>query len=571
MQGRGQSLLVGSMLVCIGFLTGAALSQVSRHWDDERPQNKRNTNQSRADGDAPARLRLVQPVETLSELHSPGQTSMIAGRVRIHDEGENHTDAAKLASDDVDGYWVTEQSDPMTETVNAESIADEFTNDLAKTTDLASASVSDGEFPPSAASSAVPAEILPPETAAPLSDAEVAEVEDVREIIRSEMPKAGEDEIALWAEELVGLPQEAVREIVRFRQRFGDSLLPGVTLGHIRAVQPGKASNRTPDRVERGTAEFNDRQFPADRSGMGNLSSDWQQANAIVSALRTAEAICLNNVANAVTVGFRRMRVTLVDLPYTSVTGQPAGDTADSDLAVGLGVQVGRSQLDQSQGRLDATGNVLDVAIVGDGYFCVQDPDDKRVYYTRLGQLQPDRENRLCIAVADRLFPLQPKIVLSDDIQIRRIDSGGRLRRSDDVDGEVVVDRIAVWRFPFGSELQPNGNSLLSETPASGVPQSGFPTEKGFGRLQSGHLEQSNVDVSSELAWLKRLRAIRSIVEQEFGGSAVSRSLVKVPPRPAVDGPQTVSQMGLKRAGDIHLETPEISPVSGSASDNDLP
>lgn len=205
-----------------------------------------------------------------------------------------------------------------------------------------------------------------------------------------------------------------------------------------------------------------------------------------------------NNLANVNTTGFKKSKIEFQELLYQT-TRAPGSEQGAGDL-VPTGVQVGEGSRPVSTakiftgGELSQTGERLDVAIQGDGFFEVQLPDGSRAY-TRDGALKTASDGR--IVTSDGL-PLQGgfQAVPAGTTNIT-IASNGEVTYTG-ANGNTNF-RVQLVRFNNPSGLQSLGGNLYKETPASGNPELGNPDENGFGSLQQGYLELSNVKIVEEM------------------------------------------------------------------------
>ena len=217
-----------------------------------------------------------------------------------------------------------------------------------------------------------------------------------------------------------------------------------------------------------------------------------------LDAQNTRMRVIANNLATVNTTGFKRDRATFETLAYQTITAPGSPSSAENRYAVGLslgtGVQMtGTARID-TQGSLTTTGNALDLAIEGAGYFQVATPDG-RTAYTRAGDLSRSPDGALVTATG---LPVQPPIQIPDGAQAIAVAADGTVSAT--VDGTATeVGRIEIARFANAAGLQPLGDNLLVETAASGAAQVGAPGSEGRGALRSGALEASNVNVVEEL------------------------------------------------------------------------
>jgi flagellar basal-body rod protein FlgG len=219
-----------------------------------------------------------------------------------------------------------------------------------------------------------------------------------------------------------------------------------------------------------------------------------------LDAQQTRMAVISNNLANINTTGFKRDRANFEDLLYQTQR-QPGGATSEqtmlpSGMATGTGVRVATTAKSFTQGNLGQTGNALDVAINGRGFFEVLMPDGSSAY-TRDGAFQVNAENEL---VTNEGYPVQPGLQIPEGAQSITIGSDGTV--SVQLQGQAAatqVGQLTVTDFVNPAGLHALGGNLYSETGASGPAQTGSPGESGAGLLVQGSLESSNVNSVEEL------------------------------------------------------------------------
>lgn len=207
-----------------------------------------------------------------------------------------------------------------------------------------------------------------------------------------------------------------------------------------------------------------------------------------------------NNLANVNTTGFRRNEARFQDLVYQQMRapGTPVGaSVVPVGQEVGLGVKVGSSEKIFTQGNLTQTGNPLDIAIEGDGFFQVTMPDGTTAY-TRDGSFKQDANGAM--VTADGYF-LQPQITIPQNAQQVSIGQDGTVTAL--VPGSTQpqqLGQIQLARFVNPAGLSPlGGHNLYTQTGASGTPVVAQPGLNGTGSLQNGYLENSNVQVVQEI------------------------------------------------------------------------
>lgn len=208
-----------------------------------------------------------------------------------------------------------------------------------------------------------------------------------------------------------------------------------------------------------------------------------------------------NNIANLNTTGFKRQRAEFQDLLYQNQRrvgslSSDQGTIVPAGVQVGIGVKAAAVYRITEQGNLTNTSNPLDVAIQGRGFFQVNMPDGTTAY-TRAGsfQLSPTGE----IVTADGLV-VNPGLTVPADTVTLTINASGQVLAQ--VSGQTApqtVGQLELANFANEAGLQNIGNNLLAETPASGAPTTGAASSTGFGSIQQGFLETSNVNVVNEI------------------------------------------------------------------------
>jgi flagellar basal-body rod protein FlgG len=210
--------------------------------------------------------------------------------------------------------------------------------------------------------------------------------------------------------------------------------------------------------------------------------------------------VIANNLANVNTTGFKRSRGDFQDLLYQTLkapgSAAAAGRELPTGLQVGLGTRPVATLKDNALGELRQTGNPLDMAIEGTGYFQVRQPNNE-VGYTRSGAFRTDSQGR--IVTADG-YPLEPPITIPQDAQNIVIAPDGTVSVRQPAQKDAVeVGRVQVVSFVNAAGLESIGRNLLRPSTASGEPVSGTPGENGLGTIAQGFLEGSNVKVVDEM------------------------------------------------------------------------
>ncbi len=207
-----------------------------------------------------------------------------------------------------------------------------------------------------------------------------------------------------------------------------------------------------------------------------------------------------NNLANVGTNGYKRGGVLFEDLMYQTL--RPAGAAVaeqaqlPTGLQVGLGVKVAASVRNFSQGSMQQTGNPLDVAIKGNGFFQVQMPDGTTAY-TRDGAFQVDATGAM---VTSSGYTLLPGITVPAGATSVNVAEDGTVTAY--IGGQTApqtLGQLQLASFINPAGLESKGGNLYGETVASGGPNAGAPGAAGLGTLQRGFVEGSNVNVVEEL------------------------------------------------------------------------
>ena len=209
-----------------------------------------------------------------------------------------------------------------------------------------------------------------------------------------------------------------------------------------------------------------------------------------------------NNIANLRTTGFKKQTAAFQDLIYQHIrrVGAQSSDQG-TILPVGIdlggGVKTVGTPRSMTQGTLSQTGNDLDVAITGEGFFKVQMPDGT-FQYTRDGTFQMDNQGRIVTAAGN---PVQPTITIPNNASGITINAQGQVSVTlPGSTNSTLLGQLALTRFINKAGLQPVGNNQFTDTPSSGAPQDGLAGGEGYGTITQGSLEQANVDVVSEMS-----------------------------------------------------------------------
>ena len=225
----------------------------------------------------------------------------------------------------------------------------------------------------------------------------------------------------------------------------------------------------------------------------------WTAATGMHAQQLTLDVIA-NNLANVQTGGFKRSRVDFQDLIYQSI--QVPGMASAQDNEVPSGFQVGHGARAVStqrlfvEGDLQPTGNPLDIALEGEGFFQVTQPNGE-IAYTRAGSFKKDSQGRVVTAEG---FLLEPEITIPEDAISVSIGVDGTVSiQQPGVLQPQQVGAIEIARFVNPAGLESLGRNLFRPTQASGDPTPGTPGQEGFGTVLQFFLEGSNVSVVEEM------------------------------------------------------------------------
>lgn len=210
--------------------------------------------------------------------------------------------------------------------------------------------------------------------------------------------------------------------------------------------------------------------------------------------------VIANNLANIGTTGYKRDRVNFATLSYQDerVAGQQSSNETAyaTGLNLGTGVSVQSTTAITTQGTLNTTGNSLDLALEGEGYFQVQLPGGK-LAYTRAGNFSRSADGQLVTAQG---YALQPAIQVPEDAASITVANDGTVSVTTSASATPTeIGQITIASFANPSGLQALGDNFLAETGASGAAQIGAAGDGVRGSIRQGMLEGSNVNVVEEL------------------------------------------------------------------------
>ncbi len=251
------------------------------------------------------------------------------------------------------------------------------------------------------------------------------------------------------------------------------------------------------------------------------VRSLWTAASGMIGQQANIDTIS-NNLANVNTSGFKKVRADFEDLIYQTV--RVAGTPATEDTVVpvpvqmGHGVKLAATQRQFTQGALQNTENLSDIAIQGDGFFRIQ-LYDGTYGYTRDGAFKIDSNGQI---VTSNGYRLLPEVTLPENFipETLTISQDGRVNvKVPGNDDPVLVGQLELYRFPNPVGLTAIGENLFKVSNASGDPIAGRPGYDGMGKTIHKFLEMSNVSVVREM--------VNMIVAQrayEFNSKAIQTS-----------------------------------------------
>ena len=219
-----------------------------------------------------------------------------------------------------------------------------------------------------------------------------------------------------------------------------------------------------------------------------------------LDAQQTRMAVIANNLANVNTTGFKKGRAIFEDLLYQNVRQVGAQSSQDTILPTGLqlgtGVRTVATEKNHSQGSITQTGNSLDMAVAGRGYFQILRPDGS-ISYTRDGSFKLDSTGQL---VTSGGYALEPSITIPEDALSITIGVDGTVSvLQPGATAPTQVGSVTLADFINPTGLDPIGENQFRESLASGSPTVGTPGTSGIGAINAGALETSNVNVVEEL------------------------------------------------------------------------
>lgn len=223
-----------------------------------------------------------------------------------------------------------------------------------------------------------------------------------------------------------------------------------------------------------------------------------------MTAQQTNVEVIANNIANINTTSFKRSRAEFTDLLYQAeravgVPNRTGQEPVPEGAQIGLGVKTTAVRNLHLQGALTQTGNKLDLALNGRGWFQVSGPNGE-TFFTRAGSFNKNAQGQL---VTGDGYLIQPAMTIPSTATEVVVNETGQVFIRDGSDTALQqIGQLSLANFTNDAGLEALGGNLYRETLASGTPVTGVPGDPGFGRVHQGYLENSNVDPVKEITEL---------------------------------------------------------------------
>jgi len=231
------------------------------------------------------------------------------------------------------------------------------------------------------------------------------------------------------------------------------------------------------------------------------MLSLWTAATGMQAQALNVDVIS-NNLANSNTAGYKAGRANFQDLMYQQVTApgsqNSSGNQVPTGIQVGMGVRTAGVERMFSEGSFQQTGNPMDMAIQGHGFFQVLLPNGE-LAYTRSGNFSVDSQGQLVTAAG---YVVQPAITIPSDATKVQVASDGTVSVVQPGNNINNVGQLQLANFSNPAGLDAIGQSLFQQTPASGAPITGTAGINGLGTIGQGMLEMSNVSAVQEMVSL---------------------------------------------------------------------
>jgi len=223
-----------------------------------------------------------------------------------------------------------------------------------------------------------------------------------------------------------------------------------------------------------------------------------------MSAQQLNVEVIANNIANINTTGYKRTRAEFTDLLYQvermqGIPAQSPDEVVPEGAQLGLGTRLAAIRLINVQGPLAETGNQLDLALNGPGWFQVQGPDGETLY-TRSGSFNTNATGQI---VTTDGYPIEPALTVPAGTTGVEITETGEVYAKLEGQADLVaVGQIMLANFTNAAGLNALGGNLFQATEASGPAVTGLAGSISFGTVRQGYLENSNVDPIREITEL---------------------------------------------------------------------
>ncbi|CVI59643.1 MULTISPECIES: flagellar basal-body rod protein FlgG [Agrobacterium] len=220
-----------------------------------------------------------------------------------------------------------------------------------------------------------------------------------------------------------------------------------------------------------------------------------------MDAQQTNLEVIANNIANINTTGYKRARAEFTDLLYQTERMQGVPNRANQAIVpeganIGLGVQTSAVRNIHTQGNLIETGNKLDVAIIGQGWFQIEAADGSTLY-SRAGAFNKNADGNLVTVDGYNVIPNINIPTDAQDITVTR--TGQVTARIGNATDFTELGQLTIANFANEAGLKPLGDNLFAQTPASGDAVVGVPDDPSYGYIKQSYLEGSNVDAVKEI------------------------------------------------------------------------
>ncbi len=227
------------------------------------------------------------------------------------------------------------------------------------------------------------------------------------------------------------------------------------------------------------------------------MRSLWTAATGMIAQQMNIDVVA-HNLANVNTTGFKKSRAEFEDLMYQNT--RIAGSVTEGDNRLPVGIQVGMGVRPNTvhkfftQGDYQNSGNPLDLAIEGDGFFQVIVNGEEA--YTRAGAFKLNQDGTVMTANG---YILQPEFTVPVDTKYIVVTENGHITAIGGNSEELASGDIPLYTFINPAGLEARGRNLYYPSEASGDPLEGVPGEENTGTIAQGFLEMSNVEVVDEM------------------------------------------------------------------------